>query len=658
MRTLSFILFGSVAAFASVANGDCFLCPAPVDATGAPLIGGNGGLTVAVDASGRIVVCRWPGPGDANQIRRTSYESTDGRGCGLAWGIPLPERVLWLGADPQKVTQHYADDAPAIIETKFKLPGTTVAVSQRVFVCPERDVLVAHLVLRNAGKIERVYWSADISPCTRKVPEWPAMNDAFSSLNGFAAYTPDLGKTMIHFRPRNPGSEDWSKAEDLARSTADRVASEWSSFGEGVWIAYGSPNEVIGFQCGANETGATASAQAGTQDLAGSTSSVGPCDSALALKPKRTGPNATATIIVAFGKDYGTAVGNLNAALERGYGKLAADTDAYWEKRLSAASMPQVDDASLLGVCKRDLLTLLQCMDRRSGAVIRWPAGSSWSTLDWVRDGAWTTLALDMAGYADLAERHTLFYSGAFRKDGKLGKPYGSLPAALYADGAEGAPHVVLDADAVAWTLGSFWRHASLLEDPARRSYLIKMWDRLTCAADFLVAWTDGRTRQPLYSFDYAACRDGSSPGRLLATYMGMDGALRIAETIGNPPPEEWKRRKRDLDALIRFQCVDKAGMWKSESVLPFWQPEVTKTELPPWENVIERRLNEAERSDSISISTLCDAALAWQDRPDKLARLKPHFTGFTIPLPDAVGAAQHFVAASLVYAPPREPKR
>jgi hypothetical protein len=119
---------------------------------------------------------------------------------------------------------------------------------------------------------------------------------------------------------------------------------------------------------------------------------------------------------------------------------------------------------------------------------------------------------------------------------------------------------------------------------------------------------------------------------------------------------EEWTRRKRDLDALIRFHCVDKAGQWKSDAILPYWQPEIAETELPSWAGSADRRFNEAERSGSPDVATLCETALVWQGQPDRLARLKPHLGKLGIPAPDALAAAQHFITASIIYAPPKMP--
>ncbi len=599
---------------------------------------GNGGLTIGVDPAGKLSICRWPGPGDANQLSGVA-NAPDRPSRVLEWGIGFSEKTLWLDSAARSVTRQYVGAPLARIACDFDYADPDMEASQCFFVCPQRDVLVAHVAVSGAG-VKQILWSGSFAPCLRQVPEWPGLNDAFGFLNGFASYTPDRGKTVISFRPHAPGRKEWRKAEELASLPGEKAAGEWPSFGDGVWIAYGSPNEKAGLTFGSD--GETEAA-------------VGPCSATLALVPTLKANEASATVIVAFAKDCASATENLNAALDDGYEKLAQETDAYWKGRLTTAPMPRVDDKLLLDACARDLLILLQCADRRSGAIVRSPVESACSALDWMRDSPWTTLAMDMAGYGDLAERHTLFCADALRKEGKRGKPYGSVPEALCTGGADGVPHVILDLDAVAWTVASCYRHASLLEGPARLSYLTTAARRITGAGDFLASWADARTRLPLYSFNPALARDVPSQESLLTSYMGIDAVIRISEAVGSPVPDEWARRKRDLDAAIRFQCVDKNGVWKSEFMLPFWQPEIDKTELPQWDNVMERRLNAAKRAGKISVSTLCDAALVWNDRPDKLAHLKAKFNDLAMRDVNALDAARHFIAASLVYAAPRK---
>lgn len=620
-------------------------------------VSGNGALTVCVNRFGQVTVCRWPSPSYYNQVRVEMGSGEAGRG--LMWAIRTEAGTSWLGGEPWRTTQNYTSDESTVVETVCSLPDSPLTATQYVFVHPLRDILVARFEIRGLEKRPEVYWFANFSPCTRLMPELPVADWALDACNDFAVFTPDNGKTVYHFRPRKPGSSDWEKAESLAARRA--LGAEWTSFEEGVWIAYSSPERVSGFQCGTDDDVASAFVQAGSGLLGGSSVAVGQCNSAISIVPVQQEDTYVANVMISLGKSRTEADANLDYASERGYEVLREEAEQHWKNRLRSAVLPATDDPVIQTRCKRNLLTIIQCTDRDTGAIVRSPVVRPPLALDWPRHGAWITLALDLAGYRELAEKHTLFYTKAVRAKGERGKPFGSMPGALYANHVEGLPHLMLEADAVAWMLASFWRHASFLEGQERRAYLTKVRDAVDGSVEFLVGWADGRTREPLHSFDPYSWKDARSPKLLLTTYMGVDSALRITDALGQARPQEWSRRKRELAALIRFHCVDETGAWKLGDIAPFWQEEIAETELPPWDDVIERRLVSLEELDGFARARLfCDAAMTWHGRPEKLESLALFLrsapagnspTRHDAFIPDALKAALEFVAASIIYA-------
>jgi hypothetical protein len=620
---------------------------------------GNGALTVGVNPCGRVSLCRWPGPGYSNRVSfRTRSVDLPMLGVdpwhGLMWGLSFQDKTWWISGDPWKTVQRYLGDNSTAIETVATLSDPPVTATQTLFVHPARDLLVARLTLRGFHGPPLLFWFANFSPGTRLIPEWPVGDWAFDWRNDFAVFTPDSGTTICHFRPRNSGAREWAEAERLAAGRAS--IAEWSLFGEGVWISYTTPNRIAGFQCGTDPDASSAFRQAEAGQLTGQTAAVGQCNSALAILPDADADGYAATVLVAFGRDWADTQQTLTYAADRTYAALLEETHAHWGRWLAPAFLPNSDDPRLSAACKRDLLVLAQCMDRNTGAIVRSPVAHPPLALDWPRHGAWIMLALDMAGYHDLAETHTLFYCDAVRKEARRGKPLGSLPAALYPDRTEAVPHLVMEADSVAWMLGAFWRHATLLDVAKRRHYLDAIWDATRLAADFLVNWTDGRNREPQFSFDPRLCRDAQSPDLLLTTYMGVDSALRIAEASGKNSPDAWAQRKRDLEALIRFHCVDTNAQWTSDAMLSYWHEEFGETKLPAWDAPLERRLAAAKQESAADrTETVCDAALIWHGKPDKLQPIAPLLDPDPgSRFPDALEAARHFIAASLLYARPR----
>jgi hypothetical protein len=600
---------------------------AEYDKPNAFLVNGNGGLTIGVDEAGRISVCRWPGPGDANHVVLS-------RG-GLKWGADIAGEMRWMDAPGVEVSQELARDSLAWIESSFKMASPSIDARQIAFASPERGVLAMRIVC-SAAQVEQLTWAAPFAPCTRQIPEWAMLNEAFPSLNGFAAYTLDGGATVICFRPRNPGQADYSKAARLVAESPETAAKEWAGFGDGVWIACGGPNKVLKTSLG---------------DGAGC-AALRPSDIRVALLPEYADDGARATMFASFGKDCESAVSGLKDALGRGWDELKDESERYWKGQLYSGFSPIAGDAALRDICVRDLLVLLQCVDRRTGAVVRSPVGDAWDSLAWTRDAPWISLAFDFAGRREFAERNAMFFVDAVREKGERGKPFGSAPAALCSNGVEGAPGVVLDVDASAWLIAMCRRHAGFLEQAERTRFLSEVSKRLLGTGDFLVGWMDDRARQPLYSFDYGTSRDVFSRERLLTTYMGIDASLRIVTGAGAAAPEIWRGRKRDLEASILFQCVGKSGEWTSQFSVPYWQPEMNETELPSWDDAVKRQLSDPKRNEDVS--TLCDAALLWRDQPELLQVLKPRFGAFLKPSPDSVSAAKHFIAASIVYAAPK----
>jgi len=543
-------------------------------------------------------------------------------GNGLMWGVRVRGRTLWLRGAPWKTRQEYAREDSTVIRTYAECADPPLTVTQEIFVDSARDVLLSRIQVRGAEETPAIYWFANFSPCTRVLPELPLADWVLDGINDFAVFTPDNGKTIHHFRPRDPGAREWSEAENLAAGIA--AGAEVPPFEDGVWIATTSPNEVAAFQCGLDGDANSGLVQAEAGTLEGKPGAVGQCHSVVALSPRLDSGTYTAAVFIAFGKNKAQAEEVLGYATERGYDALIEETEAAWKKRIEAARLPSAAKPELLASCRRDLLTIIQCMDRDTGAVVRSPVVQPPFALDWLWAGVWITLALDEAGYPDLAEAHTLFYSGVSRKEGKRAMPFGSFPAASYANGEEGVPHLVLDTDAVAWVLASFWRHAGYLEDPARLNYMNKVWDTVSRGGDFLANWVDGRNREPLHSFDLQTLCDRRSAALLLTHFMGIDSAIKIADTLAQEVPTAWRKYKTDLEIRIRLRIAE--GLLKPSSA------------------------TRSRTADEI----LSGSALLRKALPGPYNDLLPAIGAAPSPFPDALQAALNFVAASEIYAQPR----
>ena len=591
---------------------------AAVAVTGDPgTLIGNGRLTAVADGFGAVSVCRWPGPAMNNQL---------GSG-GLRWGIAEGAKISWLGGDKSQSAPPMPW-TPGIAIASLALPNGATAVTQ-TFVPPEDDVLVSHITLVNLKQPPDLVWYADFSPSSILLPELAAIRNL--APRDFAAYVKE--NRVYHFRPKGPGSKEWNAA----------ASADWEAFAEseGVWVVMASP-QAVRASCGL--AGGEKSAASRVAD-----SAAGDCDSALFLRPRPAAGGYAAAVFAAFGPTRAQAEAALDRIMQTDLDALFAQPTGFWAL---FAEPPVPLGAPSYTRIQKDLAILGMAIDRPTGAFTRDPAGTGCSALCYTRDCAWASMALDLAGREQEAGKVLAFVASTVRTEQRRGKPMGSLPIAVYGDGTEALPHLVLDADAPAYALGAMWKHAVAIKDDARRlQFLESVWPSAALMADFLAGWTDSRNREPLYSFDCRQGRDRQGPDRLLTTYMGVDAALRLARASSRPEPDEWARRKVELDPLIRFRLVDRqTTSWKAGPILPYWHELMAQDwalkgyPLPSWDSAVEDLLKSPSTDPAEAAAT---TALIWHSDKNRAADITAALEKASSTPPDlnALKAAQRIIA-------------
>ena len=634
-------------------------------------ISGNGGLTVGWNGQGRMNLCRWPSPSFHDQLSyRTVSRDLPNLGVkpfhGAEWGIGLDGEVVWLSDPRWIVSQDYQSILTNVIRTTAVLPGSPVRITQTAFVHPARDLLTIRLDVEGVGAPPALYWYSNFTPCTRQISEIPLGDWAFDGLNDFAAFALGDEGVICHFRPNKPGRADWKRAESLLAREA--VASDWASFGDGVWIVYRSIEGFAGEGVGAGDVdpGTLVSTGGISGDLSGS--AVGQTFSLAQLKPVRTDAGYSATILIGFAKDFEGARDLLEFGYERGYERLLQETNAHWFDWIGEARIPTNDDVETVKLMLRCLLTLATVTDRYSGAMVRSPSTQPPLARDWPRHGAWMTHALDLAGLHEAAGSHSLFYARLFREEATRGRPAGSLPAAVYADGVEATPHFVLDLEAVAMTVWAFAEHGKGLPESSRQAYFEKVWEATERGADFLAGWTVDRKSAPSHAFDPNVFHDRQSWNQLVSVRLGLHSALSIARQLDREPPDEWLRRERALDALLLNSSLDMSLTWPLEEPLPFSLDHIFDPGDPRLEVSIQRRLDALPNLTGYAAAkALCEVVMLWRNDPAKLKTLAPLvkptlIRALTVPaehlgkdgrgwaFPDALTAALCYISAISIY--------
>ncbi len=535
------------------------------------------------------------------------------------WGVPIDGAIRWLSEPAwQAEAPAPSENVLPVLDTCAVLE-TGIRVRQRLFVHPERDLLVVQLDIENAPPIGHVYWYANFSPCTRLVPEWPVADWLLDGRNDFACFSTEDGQAIVHFRPARPGVGEWQ----AARSNVEGRGKGWGAFRDGVYIAYASLEPVENLQCGVENTDSSAYVQARRGLLDGNRAAVGACDSALAITPRQEGGVQRATVLVACAESLDDVMDTLAFGRDQGPSALLDATKTYWSDWL--ASTPKAANPEFTRVKERCLLAIAQAMDRRTGAIVDAPAKASISAIDMPRNGAWATLALERAGKHELATRHIQFYASALRRSPAPGRPAGTLPAGLYANGVEGLPSAILDMEGAAWMLWLFQSHGECLEQEKQTEFLRGMWEAVDLAAECIVAWDEPRTGEPPPSFDPRLLRDSSRPDRFFALRMGLDSAVRIASLLGEERPG-WTQRRDELDMLIQRDFISSDEKWPTSASAMLWPAALYPPDDPRWWDAIVSRMKNLHAYGPVErLERLCDALFMSQNESEQYVSL-PQF--------------------------------
>jgi len=299
-------------------------------------------------------------------------------------------------------------------------------------------------------------------------------------------------------------------------------------------------------------------------------------------------------------------------------------TTEWWETRVAQAVRPQFSNPAISPLYTRALRQLLVAADPRSGAVSRAAVADSPLFVDVTRQGAWTTLALDLAGYRDEASAHLDFYANAVRQDGSQSAPIGSLPAALYATGVEAAPDVVLDVQAAGWFLWSAWQHDAFLAEEHREAYRKKLWGAVNRTGDFISSWARAAHDTPALSFEPEVLRDSASIETFAIAHAGLRSAASFAQATGEEKPE-WASRVTEMADVLRFQALDADGLFKTADPLAIWPADLVPAGDPRWAAAVYYALESIENnSPAESLEILARAAMVMRDQKENLASLEP----------------------------------
>jgi hypothetical protein len=613
MTRLSLALILNIAA---LAGADPFTGLYPLPPQPAALTG-NGGLTAGLDASGRLVSCRWPSPGYHGQLGFAGAgKEPDNPAGGCCWGLQTEAGIVSAADSRWERQQTHTDEAP-ILEIISRDRRSGIQVKQETLVHPEQDVLAIRLTVSGAATAPECAWYQHYAPCTRQLPELPFADYGLDALNGFAAFTD--GGFLCHFRPDAPGRDAYTRAETLIREKADATA--WMAFpgpdgapAQGVWIVTVCRHAGLETHCGRAGHDDSAWRRVSGTEMPAPAAVMAPSDSAVRITFFDTGARVwRAEIHTAFARTFAEARTRAETARAKGFEQMRRETASWWHQRF-APFRETVTDPETAARLAPDLRAIFLARDRESGAVVRAPVTGGTEALTRIREAVWIAHALDAAGYPEDAEQLLRFCMDCLRLEPGPGMPSGSLPLAVYTDGRTALPHLLLRPDESAWLLSGLAHHARRRPGQRQALFLDTCREATETAAAFLVRWARINRGTLLPAFSPAEGRDTESFAAVLTAAMGMECAIYSAEVLEEEIPPEWRDRRMELYAILQLNTMNAgaAPPFSENPLLPWWLSKVLEADAPLWNLLLNTNRQPLEKNPAFPASAL----------PEKPARI------------------------------------
>lgn len=324
-------------------------------------------------------------------------------------------------------------------------------------------------------------------------------------------------------------------------------------------------------------------------ELSGSDLAAGEINTALRTPLVFDADVATASVVIGAGPTAADA----RAAAEAG----AADPVAVWDAAEQALSgwlaerrLPKNPNPRVERVARRSLINVRVGTVADNGAIVASITRQPPYGLDWPRDGAFFNVALDAAGWTDLAEQRVDLYIDWQRKEPADPTPLIDLepppdpdtgstatyPAAAwemnyYADGMNGGTFR-FEIDNAGFALWMIVAHVGWVPAAERQAWLQARWAPIKATADLLARWRDPDNGLPAPAQEDDNAIYTQTMHGAVTTFGALDIAARAARLIGEDADAgAWEARAEELrDAILaEFWVSSEEGFNAEESETP-----------------------------------------------------------------------------------------
>jgi len=570
----------------------------------------NGRLFVEVSPWAELTVFRWPNPTYSDQLRCFTFANSfislkpqavrlgdhapswdwsrygrpvePCRGLGSSGGVVTAGgKALWSHDPVWRSSRRFEPEGGTALVTE--LHGDSVSMVVEDFIHPELDLMARQFTI--SGPANKFIYHSTFAPFKARPGEY---TDSDPKRAGFAAAYLEAEDLIIHFQPKadQPARKEKMLKHGITSADLDRAFP-----GGGVFIAWGLGAGSDEHQVGADECGKSK----GPAPLSGRSDALdgelsmngyyeGKVDAALA-KRLEGGDNRVAVYIAIAGsarEAADTVVRARKAGLE-----LKKESLDHWLGVSGRVRLSADAGETNSRVAMRAILNLIQGQDREGGCIVASISRQPAYNFDWPRDGAFFDLALDMAGFPELVDKHHDFY-GRTQLRQKFGwaplkmsnyqapffKPAGHWPSNMAADGSYGSvpklfPFEIDETALMAWDM---WRHQMILPEAQAREYAARMKPVLERCGDALVDYVDlnrGWTRPAMEDDNPlpAATLHGTAS---VLTGLASAGDASARWGIDRQRSEKWCEAARVLRAGVRARIGDRGTLenagWRGQA--------------------------------------------------------------------------------------------
>jgi hypothetical protein len=571
---------------------------------------GNGRLTVGISPWSELIYYRWPTPSYYDHLRYATKAyglrgglflkdvrwgkaapSLDWRrygrpyevhpGLGARGGIYFQEGDLsWFGDESWTSSRRYNPEGGPILCTQLHRGDAEIEICQ--WVDWNSDLLVQEFRVK-AELAEKFFYYGTFAPWKSFDPSLGAPD---SKKAGFATVYLPKPSAILYFQPdvKKKARLAPHLGETLSAGLLDELYPEG-----GIFVAMGFLHPPDGIQVGADWRGRSgpksaplgASQNARGGELNGSTGFIGPVDAGSEHIIKDG--ERDVTILTAVANTAKESVRIVKDAHNEGLEKLKRKTVDYWRNLSERVNLSPDAKSVEMRVARRSITNLFIGQDRNSGAIVASPSRQPAYHYDWPRDGAFFDLALDLAGFFEVAGQHLDFYRRVQRKKrfsvslmwllgfrSPFYSPRGHWYSNMYTDGKKGNLSIIpYEIDETALIVWDLWRHEQFIGEQERAAYQRKFLESLELYANAISSYVKKRKAWVKRGFEDDNIVPHATLHGAAAILTGLSSAVDAGIRWGadSEQLEQWRSSaialRNGILRRIENESVLKKGGWR-----------------------------------------------------------------------------------------------